>query len=203
MRSQGKFIGLRRAGNKAYENDALEKGKVLYDSLGHFRKMGREGQMILKRGVTGFTAGDVAFEYDWGAKVSNFKRYCYLYVQQLNGKVLAWHEPDIDIHYAHARIKVDYNEFYIFHHSMYDYIAFTNNRLITGLEFIDFPPLAMLFNEPFQVLTVAQLEEPLRKQAKGDGHILLNDNDLNEIELYYMDYFSAQTVGDLVFNYWD
>ena len=45
--------------------------------------------------------------------------------------------------------------------------------------------------------------EPLRKQKKGDGSILLNENTLNHVELYYMDYFPAQKIGDLVFNYWD
>jgi hypothetical protein len=159
--------------------------------------------MILKKGVTGFTAGDVSLEYDREARIVEFKRYCYSYVQRLNGEVLQWYEPDIDIHYAHAHVKIDEKELSIFYHSMHDYIAFTNNRLITGLEFVDHSALTALFEERYEVLTVAQLEEPLVRQAKGNGYILLNENDLNDVELYYMDYFSAQTVGDLVFNYWD
>lgn len=86
---------------------------------------------------------------------------------------------------------------------MYDYIAFSLTKDLTGLRFVDMPTLASAFHYPYEVLTLAQLQKPLRKQKKGDGHILLNDNDLNDVELYYMDYFPAQTVGDLVFNYWD
>lgn len=86
---------------------------------------------------------------------------------------------------------------------MYDYIAFTHNRLITELEFIDYPKLKVLFEKCYEVLTVSQLEEPLVRQAKGRGHILLNENDLNDVELYQLNYFPTQTVGDLVFNYWD
>ena len=155
--------------------------------------------MILKKGVTGFTAGDLSLDRDFGARVVEFKRYCYAYVQQLKGEIVAWYEPAIDIHYAHAHIKINEQELYIFYNTMYDYIAFTNNRLITGLAFIDHPELKALFDERYEVLTVAQLEEPLVRS----GHILLNENDLNEVELKYMNYFQAQTVGDLVFNYWD
>ena len=159
--------------------------------------------MILKKGVTGYTGGDLPLERDSDARVIEFKQYCYSFVQQLKGEILEWYEPDIDIHYAHAHIKIKGNELYIFHHNMYDYIAFTNNRLITGLEFIDHPELKSLFEKRYEVLTVTQLEEPLVRQANGSGHILLNENALNDVELYYMDYFPAQTVGDLVFNYWD
>ena len=81
--------------------------------------------------------------------------------------------------------------------------AFSNNRLITGLAFIDHPELKALFDQHYEVLTAAQLAEPLVRQAKAGGPILLNENDLNEVELQFMDYFQAQTVGDLVFNYWD
>lgn len=42
---------------------------------------------------------------------------------------------------------------------------------------------------------MAQLAEPLRRQAKGEGHILLNENSINDVEHYYMDYFLAQAVG--------
>lgn len=159
--------------------------------------------MILKKGVTGYTGGDRYFECDWEARVIEFKRYCYLFVQQLQGEVLEWYEPDIDIHYAYARIKLDDEELYIFHHDIYDYIAFTNNRVITGLDFVDHDLLKDVFETRYEVLTAAQLAEPLVRESTRNGNILLNENDLNEVELYYMDYFSAQTVGDLVFNYYD
>ena len=160
--------------------------------------------MILKKGVTAFTAGDLSFNRDSkGLKVESHTIMLFSIIQQLNGEVLAWYEPDIMIQYAHAHVKIDEKEFYIFYNTMYDYIAFTNNRLITGLEFIDCAALAPLFKARYKVLTVAQLEEPLLRKKKSDGHILLNENTLNDVELYYMDYYPAQTVGDLVFNYWD
>ena len=159
--------------------------------------------MILKKGVTGYTGGDLSLGRDWEARIIEFKRYCYTFVQQLKGEILEWYEPDVDVSYVHAHIKIKEKELYIFHHNMYDYIAFTNNRLITDLHFIDHSLLKALFETRYEVLTVAQLGEPLLRQSKGNGNILLNENDLNDVELYYMDYFPAQTVGDLVFNYWD
>ncbi|KGR78942.1 hypothetical protein [Ureibacillus sinduriensis] len=159
--------------------------------------------MILKKGVTGYTGGDLSLECDWEARVVEFKRYSYMFVQQLKGEILEWYMADIDIGYAHTHIKIDEKELYIFHHNIYDYIAFTVNRDITGLEFIDHSLLKALFETRYEVLTAAQLAEPLVRQSKGSGNILLNENDLNDVELYYMDYFPAQTVGDLIFNYWD
>ena len=159
--------------------------------------------MILKRGVTGFTAGEVSLERDWAACTAAFKKYCYSYVGQLNGRILAFYEPDSVVGYAHAHVKIDGEAFYIFYNDLYDYVAFTSNCEMGGLEYIDHPLLADLFKNPFQVLTAAQLTEPLVFQASGSGNILLNENDLNDVELHFMNYFRSETVGDLVFNYWD
>ena len=75
--------------------------------------------MILKKGVTGYTGGDLSFECDGEARVVEFKRCCYSFVQQLNGEVFKWYAPDINLHYVHARIKLDDEELYIFHHDRF------------------------------------------------------------------------------------
>lgn len=159
--------------------------------------------MILKRGVTGFTAGDFSLERDWDALTLAFKKTSYAAVQAVGGRVSEWFEPDVVNQYPHMHVQLNGEQLYIFYNRMYDYIAFSTTNDLTDLRFVDSLTLTSAFPHPYAVLTVAQLQEPLRKQKKGDGHILLNDNDLNDVELYYMDYFPAQTVGDLVFNYWD
>ena len=53
--------------------------------------------MILKKGVTGYTSGDLSLERDWDARVVEFKQYCYSFVQQLKGEILEWYEPTVDI----------------------------------------------------------------------------------------------------------
>lgn len=159
--------------------------------------------MILKRGVTGFTAGDLSLERDWDEVRATLKKASYTAVQAVGGRVIEWFDPDVTNPYPHMHVQVKGQKLYIFYNVMYDYVAFSSSKDLTNLQFLDEPLLARVFTRPYEVLTVEQLQEPLRKQKKGDGYILLNDNDLNEVELYYMDYFPAQTVGDLVFNYWD
>lgn len=159
--------------------------------------------MILKRGVTGFSAGDLSLERDWVALTAEFKKYCYAYVQKLNGSILAFYEPDIDLGYAHAHVKINREELYIFHNNMYDDIVFTSNCEIGGLKFIDHELLGALFENHYTVLTASQLAEPLVYQTKGSGIVLMNENELNDVELRFMKHFRSQTVGDLVFNYWD
>ena len=97
-------------------------------------------------------------------------------------------------------------------------------RRTCNLYFIDYPSLQSLFEKRYEVLTVYQLEEPLVRQAKDSGkiilntddaneiinrddycdnYILLNENELNDVEIHYVNYFWSHTVGELVFNYWD
>ncbi|MGN7478619.1 hypothetical protein ACTHOQ_12260 [Solibacillus silvestris] len=159
--------------------------------------------MILKRGVTGFTAGDLSLERDWAAHHAEFKKYCYSYVQQVNGSVLAWYDPDIDFGYVHAYVKIGGEEVYIFYNDMYDYVAFSSNFEIGGLDFTDHPLLSALFENRYRVLTVSQLTEPLLYHTNASGTILMNEHDLNDVELGFMVHFRSQSVGDLVFNYWD
>lgn len=177
--------------------------------------------MILKRGVTGFTGADLSLERDWIALQAEFKKNCALYVQQLNGKFLTWYEPDFDSRYAHAHVEIEGIEFYIFYNKMYDYIAFSTNRSIGDLKYIDHPLMKAQFENRYHVLAASDLDEPLVRQAKDSGqivlpeeafqnnelslgdYILLNENELNENEIGFMNYFWSCTVGDLVFNYWD
>lgn len=159
--------------------------------------------MILKRGVTGFSARDLSLKHDWVALTAEFKKYCYACVQQLQGSILAFYEPDIDLGYAHAHVKIDGEELYIFYNNMYDDIAFTSNCEIGGLKFIDHELLGTLFDNRYTVLTASQLAEPLVYQTNSSGIILMNENVLDDLELRFMKHFRSQTVGDLVFNYWD
>lgn len=159
--------------------------------------------MILKRGVTGFTTDDLSLERDWVDHTAEFKKYCYAYVQQLNGSIMAFYEPDIDLGYAHAHVKIEGEELYIFHNNRYDYLAFTSNCDIRGLNFTDHKSLGTLFDNRYTVLTASQLAEPLVYQTKASGIVLMNEHELNDVELRFMNHFRSQTVGDLVFNYWD
>lgn len=44
--------------------------------------------MILKRGMTGCTAGDLSLERDWYTLRTAFKRASYAAFQQVNGRVI-------------------------------------------------------------------------------------------------------------------
>ncbi|MER2109186.1 MAG: hypothetical protein ABS949_19855 [Solibacillus sp.] len=78
----------------------------------------------------------------------------------LKGQVLHWYEPEVDIKYAHAQVNVNLQELYMFYNASYDYIAFTTNRSLTSLQFVDYPALTQSFGDHYQVLTVTELEEP-------------------------------------------
>ena len=56
---------------------------------------------------------------------------------------------------------------------MYDYIAFSTNRFIGGLQFIDYPLMKAQFENRYHVLAASDLDEPLVRQAKDSGQIVL------------------------------
>lgn len=161
--------------------------------------------MILKRGSTGFwnkESDEIIVNTE--ARVANFKSWCFTNVLQLGGNVLEWHEPTSYISYAHARVKLSGEELYILHHDVYDYIAFTKNIEMTSLHFINHRELSVVFSGPFQVLSQEQLEERLLKgKSNKKGGFLLTENDLAITELEQMHYYSSETIGQVIFNYWD
>lgn len=59
--------------------------------------------MILKRGVTGFTAGDLSLERDWDEVRATLKKASYTAVQAVGGRVIEWFDPDVTNPYAYAR----------------------------------------------------------------------------------------------------
>lgn len=161
--------------------------------------------VILKRGVTGFwNKESEEIVVNTEARVANFKSWCYTNVLQLGGKLIEWYEPTSFISYAHARVKLSGEELYILHHDVYDYIAFAKNIEMTNLHFINHKELNVLFNEQFQVLSRETLEERLLKgKSNKKSGFLLNENDLAIVELEQISYFSSETVGQVIFNYWD
>ncbi|MEK4386191.1 hypothetical protein MKZ25_10325 [Solibacillus sp. FSL W7-1464] len=63
--------------------------------------------MILKRGLTGCTAGDLSLERDWGSLRIAFKKASYAAVQPVNGRVKEWFEPDVMIQYPNIHVEVN------------------------------------------------------------------------------------------------
>lgn len=138
-----------------------------------------------------------------GSRFELCLKKCYEIISKVGGEIIEWYEPSIDNGYLHSLCKIDGKELYIFFNSNYDYVAFAKNNNITDLMFIDNDQLAIAFCDSYRVLTLAELSEPLVFSKTGNKNTLQNPNELNSVELEYTKHFNAQTVGDLVFNYWD
>lgn len=76
--------------------------------------------MILKRGVTGFTAGDLSLERDWDEVRATLKKASYTAVQAAGGRVIEWFDPDVTNPYPHMHVQVKGQKLYIFYNVMYD-----------------------------------------------------------------------------------
>ena len=61
------------------------------------------------------------------------------------------------------------------------------------IRFVDESNLTTLFMQFYRVLTVAELNKPLRQL----------DNGLNQAEWEQIAYWKPERIGDIIFNYWD
>jgi hypothetical protein len=104
-----------------------------------------------------------------------------------------------------AVIKVKDKKIHVLLNAQYPYIAFTTVREfnVHDFPFIDEPQLSKVFQPYYKVLTTNQLNEPLRYTQKGGKIIVKNVNTLHQVELEQLVYWEPQTVGDVVFNFWD
>ena len=137
-----------------------------------------------------------------------FKKVCYSSVTSLGGRVLSFQEPVVAQNYYYAEVSLpNEKSIYILLNSIYPFIAFTTSHVPFNMTFVDHKQLTATINhlqgEVYRVLKPVELDEPLRlKETKG-GLVVLNENTLNKWVMYSIKPWHPETVGDVVFNYWD
>ncbi|ONH26252.1 hypothetical protein [Pseudofrankia asymbiotica] len=128
----------------------------------------------------------------------DFLTVCHRAAQRTGGAMTSTHPAGVTPNFHTVAIDYPGHSVAVLRHATLPLVAFTRPQLTsdTALAFVDEPPLAAAIHETseLEVLAVDQLHLPL---ARADLTALTS------AELSQIAYWKPETVGDLLFNFWD
>lgn len=152
--------------------------------------------MKLANGITGFynSEANKPQYVDW----KQFKQLCFDFASSNGGKVQDFNPPQYSANFYNAQVEFFNMRFNILLNEYYPYLAFASDVEFGNINFIDIPVLFEQFTPYYQVLNTGELNIPVKKifEAKYE-------NLLNSTELVQLDYWKPETIGQVIFNYWD
>lgn len=144
---------------------------------------------MLPNGITGFR--DLKDPYIPEQEKRIFQRLCYSIATRHHCLVLSF---DLDLaskNFYSAEIKTERGRFYLLENAYYPWIAFAKSYNFTKIKFIENP--FSITDSGICVLTLSELQQ--------DWHNIVGE--LNKAELKQIEYWKPNTVGDIIFNFWD
>ena len=144
---------------------------------------------MLPNGITGFR--DLKDPYIPEQEKRIFQRFCYSIATHYHCEVLSF---DLDLaskNFYSAEIKTEQGRFYLLENAYYPWIAFAKSYNFTKIKFIENP--FSITDSGICVLTLSELQQ--------DWHNIVGE--LNKAELKQIEYWKPNTVGDIIFNFWD
>lgn len=145
--------------------------------------------MRLTKGITGFDA-----EHLIEQEMRSFQSMVYhLVTSEPRSKLLQFMDDPRAV-YMQADIQLDNEQLTILHHRLMPYVAFAMSDKELTFRFLTKPNLHKYF--------------PMRKclEAEVLNSLLTRDKELHslsDVEWHYAAYFKSETLGDVMFNYWD
>lgn len=150
--------------------------------------------MNLPNGITGFYLGENTKPPNVDGK--RFKQLCFAIVSRNGGKVINVSPPQYPVNFYCAHVEFSRDVFYILVNEHYPYLAFASVVAFGEIKFIDVPALHELFSPFYQVIDAAELNVSVDQK-------MLMKMELNSAELEQAAYWKPQTIGQVIFNYWD
>lgn len=150
--------------------------------------------MKLPNGITGF--------YDSKANTppqvdgKQFKQLCFDIASRNRGKLIDFITPQYPSNFYYAQVDVLGNRFYILLNEHYPYLAFASVVEFGNIKFIDRPVLNEQFPSFYRIIGTVELNVPFNQN-------LIKKTELNSAELEQIAYWKPETVGQVIFNYWD
>ena len=144
---------------------------------------------MLPNGITGFR--DLKDPCIPEQKKRVFQRFCYSIANRYHCMVLSFDFDLTSKNFYSAEIKTEYGRLYLLENAYYPWIAFAKNLDFTRIEFIESP--FDIIDTNVNVLTLPELEQ--------SWHDIVGE--LSKAELEQIKYWKPNTVGDIIFNFWD
>lgn len=140
-------------------------------------------------GITGFR--NLNDPYIFERDEQEFKKFCYSIATCYHCVVISFDFDLTSKNFYSAEIKTEQDSLYLLGNAYYPWIAFAKNWSFEKIEFIDSP--FTLIDSNVHVLTLSDLQQ--------DWHDIVGE--LSKAELEQVKYWKPNTIGDIVFNFWD
>lgn len=144
---------------------------------------------MLPNGITGFR--DLKDPYIPEQEKRIFQRFCYSIATRHHCLVLSFDFDLASKNFYSAEIKTEKGRLYLLENAYYPWIAFAKSYNFTKIKFIENP--FSITDSGICVLTLSELQQ--------DWHNIVGE--LNKAELKQIEYWKPNTVGDIIFNFWD
>ncbi|MRX72447.1 hypothetical protein GJU40_09850 [Bacillus lacus] len=152
-------------------------------------------EKLLLNGITGFTDDNHSPPHQVDGHL--FKELCYYFARDNHGKVNNVSPPQYPANFFCAHVEMRDNHFYILLNEVYPYLAFASEVGFEGIAFTNSPAAV---NEPFsshyEIIGADELNAPFHLAS-------LKSTDLNSAEVKQISFWSPETIGQILFNYWD
>ncbi len=150
--------------------------------------------MKLPNGITGFY--DLKVNPPPQVDGKQFKQLCFDIASRNNGKVIDFITPQYPSNFYYAHVEIVGNQFYILLNEHYPYLAFASVVEFGNVKFINRPVLCEELSFFYRVIGKDELNVHFNQN-------LLKQTELNSVELEQISYWKPETVGQIIFNYWD
>ncbi|WP_028042544.1 hypothetical protein [Candidatus Stoquefichus massiliensis] len=145
--------------------------------------------MILSKGITGFYEDDNDMQ---AIEPKLFKKICYEFIQEYPATILSIDTSLINKNFYVSELLLDDKSVYLLMNAYYTYFAFASS-INDNITFINISNMNKSVLMKYGWLNKNQLNESY--------HDILNL--LSPIELEQINYWKPQTIGEIIYNYWD
>lgn len=152
--------------------------------------------MNLPYGVTGFY--NSAEEKPPVIDLKKYKELSHGLARKLGGQLVEFEESIYAANFHKAVFQLPQMTLCLVMNSHYPIVAFATAVDAMKIEFIDYPAGNEALPEEFTVFSVSELEFPVPEDIRK-----IADWGLNKGEIEQVKYWKPETVGQILFNFWD
>jgi len=102
-----------------------------------------------------------------------------------------------------STLKIREKEVYVLLNKHYPLISFASSVNEEKIFFVDDKKLNLFFSTFYRVLHTELLNERLLYTHHKSSILIKKDNELNNAELTQIAYWKPNTLGEMLYNYWD
>lgn len=145
---------------------------------------------VMKPGVTGFSEEELSKQ-----EIKDFEAYLYHAIRCENGKLIKTELLINNRNFYTYQIGIRTKVFHILLHSNFPFVAFASVVDYSGIVFIDAPEqVKTILTENYIVLESKLLNQTFTSE---------DTRTLGRHEQEMIKYWKPETIGEVIFNYWD